>query len=104
VIRCRRDVFTDERLFEAEMKHIFEGNWVYLAHESQIPAVNDYFTTTVGRQPVVITRDKAGSFMPISTPVRIAGPRCAAASMATRAASPARSMAGPSATMASCSR
>lgn len=60
VIRCRRDVFTDERLFEAEMKHIFEGNWVYLAHESQIPAVNDYFTTTVGRQPVVITRDKAG--------------------------------------------
>lgn len=60
VIRCRRDVFTDERLFEAEMKHIFEGNWVYLAHESQIPAVNDYFTTTVGRQPVVITRDKGG--------------------------------------------
>ena len=28
------------------MKHIFEGNWVYLAHESQIPNVNDYFTTT----------------------------------------------------------
>jgi benzoate/toluate 1,2-dioxygenase alpha subunit len=27
-----------------EMKHIFENGWVYLAHESQIPAVNDYTT------------------------------------------------------------
>lgn len=59
--RCRRDIFTNEDLFELEMKHIFEGNWVYLAHESQIPAVNDYYTTWIGRQPVVITRDKAGS-------------------------------------------
>jgi phenylpropionate dioxygenase-like ring-hydroxylating dioxygenase large terminal subunit len=32
------------------------SNWVYLAHESQIPEINDYFTTTIGRQPIVITR------------------------------------------------
>ena len=43
------------------MKHIFEGNWVYLAHESQVPNVGDYFTTYIGRQPVVITRDKDGN-------------------------------------------
>jgi benzoate/toluate 1,2-dioxygenase alpha subunit len=43
------------------MTHLFESNWVYLAHESQIPAPNDYFTTHMGRQPVVITRDKAGA-------------------------------------------
>ena len=60
IYRCRRDIFTDEALFELEMKHIFEGNWVYLAHESQIPEINDYFTTWIGRQPVVITRDKSG--------------------------------------------
>lgn len=60
VFRCRRDIFTDPALFELEMKHIFEGNWVYLAHESQIPEVNDYFTTTIGRQPIVITRSKEG--------------------------------------------
>ena len=41
-----RDIFTDPELFELEMKHIFEGNWIYLAHESQIPNPNDYFTTT----------------------------------------------------------
>ena len=60
VFRCRRDIFTDPALFELEMKHIFEGNWVYLAHESQVPEVNDYFTTTIGRQPIVITRSKDG--------------------------------------------
>ncbi|AER57629.1 Rieske (2Fe-2S) domain-containing protein [Pseudoxanthomonas spadix BD-a59] len=58
--RCRRDIFTDPDLFELEIKHLFESNWVYLAHESQIPNNNDYFTTYIGRQPVVITRDKAG--------------------------------------------
>jgi len=58
--RCRRDVFTDPTLFDLEMKHIFEGKWVYLAHESQIPENNDYFTTFIGRQPVIITRDKTG--------------------------------------------
>ncbi|MCZ0999478.1 benzoate 1,2-dioxygenase large subunit [Streptomyces mirabilis] len=60
VYRVRRSVFTDEELFELEMKHIFEGNWVYLAHESQIPEVGDYFTTYIGRQPVVISRDNQG--------------------------------------------
>ncbi|WCT74132.1 Rieske 2Fe-2S domain-containing protein [Sphingomonas naphthae] len=60
VYRCRRDVFTDEALFDLEIKHIFEGNWVFLAHESQIPEPNDYFTTWIGRQPIVITRDKGG--------------------------------------------
>ncbi|SFY13776.1 benzoate 1,2-dioxygenase, alpha subunit [Paracoccus pantotrophus] len=59
--RCRRDIFTNEDLFALEMKHIFEGNWVYLAHESQIPEINDYYTTWIGRQPVVITRDKTGA-------------------------------------------
>ena len=60
VYRCRRDIFTDEALFELEMKHIFEGNWVFLAHESQIPEPGDYFTTWIGRRPIVITRDKGG--------------------------------------------
>ena len=61
LFRCRRDIFTNEDLFALEMKHIFEGNWVYLAHESQIPDVNDYYTTWIGRQPIVITRDKTGT-------------------------------------------
>lgn len=59
--RMRRDVFLDKDFFELEMKHIFEGNWVYVAHESQIPNPNDFFTTYVGRQPIIIARNKEGA-------------------------------------------
>lgn len=58
--RLHRSAFTDEALFELEMKHIFEGNWIYLAHESQVAQVNDYYTTTIGRQPVFIARNRQG--------------------------------------------
>lgn len=60
VYKLHRSAFTDEELFDLEMKHIFEGNWIYLAHESQIPNPNDYLTTYIGRQPIMITRNKAG--------------------------------------------
>jgi benzoate/toluate 1,2-dioxygenase alpha subunit len=58
--RLHRSAFTDPALFELEMQHIFEGNWIYLAHESQIPDNNDYYTTYMGRQPVVIARNRQG--------------------------------------------
>ena len=58
--RGDRGAFTDQDLFDLEMKHIFEGNWMFLAHESQMENPGDYFTLTLGRQPVVITRTKEG--------------------------------------------
>ncbi|GAB3700327.1 benzoate 1,2-dioxygenase large subunit [Corynebacterium nasicanis] len=60
IVRVNREIFTDQEIFDLEMKYIFEGNWIFLAHESQIPEVGDYFTTNIGRQPVVITRGKDG--------------------------------------------
>ena len=58
--RHNRESFTNPELFELEMKYIFENNWVYLAHESQITEANDYFTTHIGRQPIFIARNKEG--------------------------------------------
>lgn len=58
--RLDREVFTDEALFELEMRHIFEGNWVYVAHESQLSKPHDFLTTTIGRQPVVLTKQTDG--------------------------------------------
>ncbi|WP_292009076.1 Rieske 2Fe-2S domain-containing protein [Chryseobacterium sp.] len=60
VYQHNRESFTNQELFDLEMKHIFEGNWVFLAHESQIPNINDYYTTNIGRQSVVITKNKEG--------------------------------------------
>ena len=101
--QVRRSVFTDEQLFELEMTHIFEGNWIYLAHESQIPNVGDYFTTYMGRQPIVITRNKDGELgCARSTHAATAAPCSAAARPTTEPPSPARSTAGPSTTAESC--
>ncbi len=55
-----RSLFTDPELFELEMEYIFEGSWVYVAHESQLPRPNDFFTTTMGRQPILLMRNQTG--------------------------------------------
>ena len=55
-----RDIFRDEFLFELEMKYIFESNWVFLCHASQLPKPHDFFSTHIGRQPVLVTRNAAG--------------------------------------------
>ncbi len=55
-----RAIFSDPTIFELEMKYIFEGSWIYLAHESQVPRPHDFFTTTIGRQPVILMRNQAG--------------------------------------------
>ncbi len=60
LFRVDRSIFTDPEIFELEMKHIFEGNWIYLAHESQLPNVNDYFTGYMGRTPIFIARNRQG--------------------------------------------
>ena len=38
--RVHRSIYTDPEIFELEMKYIFESNWIYVAHESQIPNGN----------------------------------------------------------------
>lgn len=58
--RLNRGIYTDPEIFELEMKHIFEANWVYVVHESQIPKPHDFFTTYIGRQPVVLSRTADG--------------------------------------------
>ena len=84
------------------MKHIFEGNWVYLAHESQIPNNNDYFTTWIGRQPIVIARNRDGELNAFINACATAARCSAGTSTATKPPLPVRSTAGPSTTPASC--
>jgi len=60
VYRVHRDAFTDPDVFELEMRHVFEGGWVFLGMAAQAPQPHDYFTTTIGRVPVVVMRDGAG--------------------------------------------
>ncbi len=63
LFRINRRMFTDEDIFELEMKHIFEGSWVFIAHESQIASPNDFITSYIGRQPVILTRSRTGEIV-----------------------------------------
>ena len=58
--RVHTDAYVSPAIFELEMRRIFERTWVYVAHESQLPAAGDYITTTIGTQPVIVTRDTRG--------------------------------------------
>ena len=60
VLRVDRRTYTNPDLLEWEFEHIFEGNWVYLCHESQVYRPRDFLSLTVGRQPVLVTRNKEG--------------------------------------------
>lgn len=56
-----RAIFTDEELFEREMRLVFENTWVFIGLETQLPQPHSFFTTYIGRQPVLVTRDGAGA-------------------------------------------
>src|SRR4051812_15000707 len=58
--RVHRCVYTDPELFELEMQRVFGRAWLVLGHESQAKRPGDYFTTRMGREPVVVTRKDDG--------------------------------------------
>lgn len=53
-------MFTEPDLFDLEMELIFEKNWIYACHESEIANNHDFMTMRAGRQPMIITRDGEG--------------------------------------------
>ncbi|MBT6274337.1 MAG: Rieske 2Fe-2S domain-containing protein [Chromatiales bacterium] len=59
--RVHRSVYTDQAIFDHEITHIFERVWVYCGHESQILNPGDYHAVTIGRQPMIMVRDRDGS-------------------------------------------
>lgn len=59
--RIHRDVYIDPEIFEMEMDRVWGQAWIYVGHESQVPDAGDYITTQIGREPVIMTRDKAGA-------------------------------------------
>ncbi|MFI5662324.1 Rieske 2Fe-2S domain-containing protein [Streptomyces sp. NPDC051684] len=54
-------MYTDPRLFEREMTAIFERTWVWVAHDSELPKAGSFKSTYVGRQPVIVTKDRKGN-------------------------------------------
>ena len=56
-----RDVFVSDEIFRVEMERIFDRTWVFLAHETEIPAAGDFVARSLGSAPVVVVRDSDSS-------------------------------------------
>ncbi len=56
--RVHSSLYTDPALFELELARIFESTWIWVAHANQIPNPGDFKLAHVGRQPVIVVRDR----------------------------------------------
>jgi benzoate/toluate 1,2-dioxygenase subunit alpha len=65
-----RDVYTDPELFDLEMERLWRNTWIFVGHDSQVPNPGDFYTTQIGREPVIMLRDAQGA-------VRVLLNRCA---------------------------
>lgn len=56
--RVHTSLYRDPAIFDEEMERIFRNTWVWVAHESDLPGKNTFKTSWVGREPVIVTRDR----------------------------------------------
>ena len=88
-------VYYDSAVFEEELEKIWYRDWIYIAHESEIPEPGDYVTRRIGLQPVIVSRDEDRAVHLLLNRCMHRGNTYARASAATRTPSAAPTTDGP---------
>jgi len=60
------ECFTSEDFYQFELNAVWGHEWLCIARASDIPKSGDYFTTTVGNDPLIVIRDRSGTVNVIS--------------------------------------
>ncbi len=53
-------LYTDPAIYQAELEKIWFRTWVYVGHESEVREPNDFVMKSIGPEPIIMTRDRAG--------------------------------------------
>ncbi len=59
--RIRRSAWSDPRIYDLEQRALFARAWLFLAHESQIPAPGDFVQACMGEVPIIVARGRDGA-------------------------------------------
>ncbi len=70
-----REAFVDDGVYRRELDRIFDRSWMFLAHESEIPAEGDYVSRQLGSAPVLVTRGASGEIHVVLNSCRHRGAR-----------------------------
>ena len=55
-----REIFVNEEIYRRELEQVFARAWLFVGHESQIPAPGDFITSFMGEESVILCRDRGG--------------------------------------------
>jgi len=53
--------YTNDYIFDLDIKNIFSKQWVFVGHTSRIPKHGDYFLFNIANESIIIIRDKDNS-------------------------------------------
>src|SRR5215475_2770491 len=68
-------LFSDERVYAADLEHIFARHWLFVASEAEIPEPGDYKAYQIGAYPIFILRQDDGSIAAFHNTCRHRGSR-----------------------------
>jgi phenylpropionate dioxygenase-like ring-hydroxylating dioxygenase large terminal subunit len=58
-----RELFVDPDIFEAELERVFTRAWLFVGHEGLVPEPDDFFVSRMGRDSVILTRNRQGEIL-----------------------------------------
>jgi len=53
-----QEFYVDDYIFNLDIKNIFSKQWVFVGHTSRIPKHGDFFLFNIGKESIIIIRDK----------------------------------------------
>ena len=53
-----KELYSSNEILNLEEDLIFSKEWICVGRENEIPEVGDYFTFELGKQPLIVLRDK----------------------------------------------